>query len=324
MPADGMTHSIVNDRMITRAREHLVLSDEVASALDEQQPVVALESTIITHGMSYPENVESAQTSEREIRQAGAVPATVAIIGGRIRVGLASSEIEYMGAHPEIRKASRRDLAMILSQGLDGATTVATTMIGASLAGIPVFATGGIGGAHRHAERTFDISADLLELARTPVAVVCAGAKSILDIGLTLEILETHGVPVIGYRTEAFPAFYLRESGFGVDYGCESAEEIARAMSLKWSMGLDGGMVIANPIPEEWEMDRDLITGSIERAVAEAEERKIRGKEVTPFVLARLHEVTEGKSLASNKQLVYNNARVAAQTAIAYAREKAR
>lgn len=324
MPADGITHNPVNDRMTARARERIVLSDEVATALDQHRPVVALESTIITHGMSYPENVESAQTSEKVIREAGATPATVAIIGGKIRVGLADSEIEYMGAHPEIPKASRRDLAMILAQDLDGATTVATTMIGASLAGIPVFATGGIGGAHRHAERTFDISADLLELARTPVAVVCAGAKSILDIGLTLEILETHGVPVIGYRTDAFPAFYLRDSGFGVDYGCESVESIARAMSLKWALGLGGGMVIANPIPEEWEMDRELITGSIEQAVAEAEAQYIRGKEVTPFVLARLHEVTGGKSLASNKQLVYNNARVAAETAIAYAREKAR
>lgn len=309
------------DRMPDRAREHLLLSEEVADARGDGRPIVALESTIITHGMPYPENVESAQTCERTIREAGAVPATIAIIGGTIRVGLTGEQIVYMGEHPETRKASRRDLPMILAQRLDGATTVATTMLAASLAGIAVFATGGIGGVHRHAERTFDISADLIELARTSVAVVCAGAKSILDIGLTLEVLETHGVPVIGYRTDAFPAFYLRDSGFGVDDRVDDVAIIARAMHVKWTLGLGGGMVIANPIPEEWEMEREFITGSIESAVAGAEERGIRGKDVTPFVLARLSEVTGGKSLASNKQLVYNNARVAAETASAYARE---
>ena len=299
---------------------YLNVSEEVRTAIHEGSAVVALESTIITHGMSYPENVESARTSERIIREAGAIPATIGIRSGEIRVGLTDDEIEYFGGHPEIRKASRRDLAMMLSRGMDGATTVATTMLGASLAGIRVFATGGIGGAHRHAQQSFDVSADLSELSRTPVAVVCAGAKSILDIGLTLEVLETYGVPVIGYGTDAFPAFYLRESGFGVDDRADDPETVAGAMHAAWRLGLESGMVVANPIPSEYEMDPRLINESIEKAVAEAEERRIRGKDVTPFVLARLHEVTGGKSLSANKELVYNNARVAAKVATAYAR----
>lgn len=299
---------------------YLDVSEEVRSAIHEGRAVVALESTIITHGMSYPENVESARTSERVIRESGAVPATIGIRSGKIRVGLSDDEIEYFGGHPEIRKASRRDLAMMLSRGMDGATTVATTMLGASLAGIRVFATGGIGGAHRHAQHSFDVSADLSELSRTPVAVVCAGAKSILDIGLTLEILETYGVPVIGYRTNSFPAFYLRDSGFGVDDRADDAATVAGAMHAAWRLGLEGGMVVANPIPSEYEMDPELINGRIEEAVGEAEKRRIRGKDVTPFVLARLHEVTGGKSLVANKELVYNNARVAAEVATAYAK----
>ncbi|MDW7671405.1 MAG: pseudouridine-5'-phosphate glycosidase [Bacillota bacterium] len=292
---------------------------EVQTALMEGKPVVALESTIITHGMSYPENIESAMTSERMIRQEGAVPATIAVIKGKIKVGLKTDELEYMGKESSIRKASRRDLPMILARGLDGATTVATTMIGAHLAGIHFFATGGIGGVHRGASESFDISADLMELAQTPVAVVCAGAKSILDIGLTLEVLETHGVPVVGYQTDAFPGFYIRDSGFGVDDRADDLMEIARALELKWTLKQMGGMVIANPIPKEFEMDPDLIGKSIDEAVAEADRQGVRGKALTPFILSRLHRVTEGKSLAANKQLVYSNARVAAQLAGAYA-----
>jgi len=300
-------------------KELLDISPEVKEALDKGQPVVALESTIITHGMSYPENIESAKTSEAMIRQEGAVPATVAIIKGRIKIGLEPDELEYMGKNSSIRKASRRDLPMILARGIDGATTVATTMIGAHLAGIHFFATGGIGGVHRGAQDTFDVSADLMELAQTPVAVVCAGAKSILDIGLTLEVLETHGVPVVGYKTDTFPGFYVRDSGFGVDDRADELAVIAKALDIKWSLGLKGGMVVANPIPETYEMDPKLISESIDEAVAEAEKQGVRGKAITPFILAHLHRETEGKSLAANKELVYNNARVAAQLAVVYA-----
>lgn len=297
----------------------LDISPEVKTALEEGKPVVALESTIITHGMSYPENIESARTSEAMIRQEGAVPATVAVMKGRIKVGLDPDELEYMGKNSAIRKASRRDLPMILARGIDGATTVATTMIGAHLAGIHFFATGGIGGVHRGAQETFDVSADLMELAHTPVAVVCAGAKSILDIGLTLEVLETHGVPVVGYKTDAFPGFYVRDSGYGVDDRVDDLATVAKALAIKWSMGLRGGMVVANPIPETYEMDPKLIGESIDEAVAEAEKQGVRGKAITPFILARLHKETAGKSLSANKELVYHNARVAAQLAGAYA-----
>jgi pseudouridine-5'-phosphate glycosidase len=302
-------------------QERVCAASEVREALDAGRAVVALESTIISHGMPYPENVESARTCERIIREEGAVPATVAVIGGIIRVGLSEEDLEHMGRGSSIRKVSRRDLPMTLAKELDGATTVATTMIGASLAGVRVFATGGIGGAHRGASQTFDVSADLTELARTPVAVVCAGAKSILDIGLTLEVLETYGVPVVGYRTDAFPAFYVRESGFRVDERADDLREIAIALRLKWSLGLEGGMVVANPIPEEDEMDPALIARSIDEAVKAAEVRGIRGKEITPFILAYLHKATGGSSLHANKQLVYHNARVAAQLAVAYAEE---
>ncbi len=309
----------MNERSILK--ERVRIAPEVREALAGGRAVVALESTIISHGMPYPENVESARTCERIIRDEGAVPATVAVIGGIIRVGLGEEELEHMGRGGSIRKVSRRDLPMTLAKGLDGATTVATTMIGASLAGVRVFATGGIGGAHRGAPQTFDVSADLTELASTPVAVVCAGAKSILDIGLTLEVLETYGVPVVGYRTDAFPAFYVRNSGFRVDERADDLREIARALRLKWSLGLEGGMVVANPIPEEDEMDPVLIARSIDEAVEAATARGVRGKEITPFILAYLHKATGGSSLHANKQLVYNNARVAAQLAVAYAEE---
>lgn len=295
---------------------YLDISPEVKEAIDNDRPVVALESTIISHGMSYPENVESAKRCEEEIRNAGGVPATIAIIGGRMKVGLSDEELNYFGkTGQKILKASRRDIPMILAKKLDGATTVATTMMIAELAGIKVFATGGIGGVHRNAQETFDISADLMELANTSVAVVCAGAKSILDIGLTLEYLETHGVPVIGYQTDDFPAFYTRSSGFPVDYNGESSEVIAEAFKVKEHLNLDGGMVIANPIPEEYALDESYINNAINKAVAEAEAKGIRGKKITPFLLSAILDITAGKSLYANKQLVYNNARVATMIA---------
>lgn len=292
---------------------YIDISPEVKKAMDEGKPIVALESTIISHGMSYPENIISAKTSEKIVREEGCTPATLAIINGRIKVGLTEDELNYMGEHKGVAKASRRDIASIIAKGLDGATTVASTMLIADLVGIRVFATGGIGGVHRHAQNTFDISADLMELANTNVAVVCAGAKSILDIGLTLEYLETQGVPVIGYQTEDFPNFYTRKSGFNVDYRMDSELEIAKALKIKWDLGLKGGMVIANPIPKEYEMDNDLITETIDRAIEEAESKGIRGKKITPFLLARIHAITEGKSLEANKKLVYNNVKVASK-----------
>ena len=300
--------------------KYVAMTTEITLALEANMPVVALESTIISHGMPYPQNIESARTSERVIREEGAIPATIAIIGGKIKIGLDDDELDYFGKTKGIVKASRRDMAMILARKMDGATTVATTMLCANLAGIKVFATGGIGGVHRFAQETFDISADLMELANTEVAVVCAGAKSILDIGLTLEYLETQGVPVIGYQTSDFPAFYTRKSGFAVDYRSDSYEEIALALKSKWELGLKGGMVIANPIPEEFEMDPDYINEAIDRIVAMAFEKGIKGKEMTPFILSNLHELTGNKSLYANKELVYANARVAANIAIELAK----
>ena len=283
--------------------------------------MVALESTIISHGMPYPQNVETALQVEKIIRENGAVPATIAIIGGRLKAGLTPEEIEYFGKKGQaIAKASRRDLAVLCARGQDGATTVTTTMIIAHMAGISMFATGGIGGVHRGAETTMDISADLEELARTPVMVVCAGAKSILDLGLTLEYLETHGVPVIGYGTEELPAFYTRTSGFPVDYRVDTPEELAAAFRAQNDMALGGGMLVTNPIPEAYSMDPAVINGAIDQAVTECREKGIHGKGITPFLLARVAELTGGDSLASNIQLVYNNARVAAQTAAAYCR----
>ena len=297
----------------------LDISPEVKAALDAGKPVVALESTIISHGMPYPQNVETALNVEQIIRDAGAVRATIAIIGGRLKAGLTREEIEYVGKNgANVTKASRRDLPVLVARGADGATTVTTTMIIAHMAGIKVFATGGIGGVHRGAETTMDISADLEELGQTPVMVVCAGAKSILDIGLTLEYLETKGVPVIGFGTEELPAFYTRRSGFGVDYRIDTPEELAAAFAAQREMGLSAGMLVANPIPEEYSMDETVINAAIAKAIAECEALGIHGKATTPFLLAKVKELTGGDSLDSNIQLVYNNARLAAKTAVEY------
>ena len=298
--------------------KYLDVAPEVREALAAGKPVVALESTIISHGMPYPQNVETALNVERIVRENGAVPATIAILGGRLKAGLSKDEIEYLGkTGTAVTKVSRRDLPVVVSRGMDGATTVATTMIIAAMAGIRVFATGGIGGVHRGAETTMDISADLEELAMTPVMVVCAGAKSILDLGLTLEYLETKGVPVIGYQTEELPAFYTRTSGFKVDYRLDTPEELAEAFHVKGEMGLAGGMLVTNPIPEKYSMDPNEINGVIARAVEEARSLGIHGKETTPFLLAKIKDITGGNSLAANIQLVYNNAALAAKTAAA-------
>lgn len=297
-------------------KKYLDINPEVKEALEIGRPVVALESTIISHGMPYPKNVETALKVEKIIRDNGAVPATIAILNGKLKVGLTKEEIEYLGKASNVIKTSRRDIPFIVAKKSDGATTVASTMIIASLAGIKVFATGGIGGVHRGATETFDISADLEELAQTNVAVVCAGAKSILDIGLTLEYLETHGVPVVGYKTEEMPAFYTRRSGFKVDYMLDSPEEIALSLKAKWDLGLKGGMVVANPIEEQYQMDYDTITQAIEKALKEADENGIKGKESTPFLLSRVKEITGGDSLEANIMLVYNNALLGAKIAV--------
>ena len=296
--------------------KYLDISPEVKKALDEGRPVVALESTIISHGMPYPRNVETALLVEQTIRDCGATPATIAVIGGRLKAGLSRDEIEYLGKTGRgVAKASRRDLPALVARGADGATTVTTTMIIAHMAGIKIFATGGIGGVHRGAEVTMDISADLEELAQTPVMVVCAGAKSILDLGLTLEYLETHGVPVIGYGTDELPAFYTRKSGFGVDYRVDSPAELAAMFRAQRDLGYKGGMLVTNPIPEEYSMDKAVIDKAIDEALAQAKVQGIHGKETTPFLLAKVVELTGGDSLDSNIQLVLNNARVAARTA---------
>mgnify|MGYP000469372148 CR=1 FL=1 len=296
--------------------KYLDISPEVQQALADGKPVVALESTIISHGMPYPKNVETAMLVEKTIRDNGAVPATIAIIGGRLKAGLSPEEIEYLGkSGRKVAKVSRRDLAAIVASGADGATTVTTTMIIAHMAGIKVFATGGIGGVHRGAETTMDISADLEELAGTPVMVVCAGAKSILDLGLTLEYLETKGVPVIGYGTDELPAFYTRSSGFGVDYRVDTPAQLAAMFKAQQELGMKGGMLVTNPIPEQYAMDKAVIDAAIEQAVAESKEQGIHGKETTPFLLARVVELTGGDSLESNIQLVLNNAIVASKTA---------
>ena len=301
--------------------KYLDISPEVKAALEAGKPVVALESTIISHGMPYPKNVETALLVEQTLRDNGAVPATIAVIGGRLKAGLSKEEIEYLGKTGRgVGKASRRDLPALVARGADGATTVTTTMIIAHMAGIQVFATGGIGGVHRGAETTMDISADLEELAQTPVMVVCAGAKSILDLGLTLEYLETKGVPVIGYGTEELPAFYTRKSGFGVDYRVDSPEELAAMFAAQRDLGFKGGMLVTNPIPEEYAMPKDVIDAAIEQALRECKEQGVHGKETTPFLLARVVELTGGDSLESNIQLVLNNARVAARTAAALAK----
>ena len=296
--------------------EYLDISPEVKAALEAGKPVVALESTIISHGMPYPQNVQTALRVEQTIRENGAVPATIAVIGGKLKAGCTPEEIDYLGKKGlEVTKASRRDLPVLIARKADGATTVTTTMIIAAMAGIRVFATGGIGGVHRGAQQTFDISADLEELAQTPVMVICAGAKSILDLGLTLEYLETKGVPVIGYQTDELPAFYTRHSGFGVDYRIDTPEELAAVFKAKMACGLKGGMLVTNPIPEEFSMPKEVIDRAIEQALREMETAGIHGKQCTPFLLAKVKDLTGGDSLASNIQLVLNNARLAAQTA---------
>lgn len=298
--------------------KYLSISPEVQAALNAGKPVVALESTIISHGMPYPQNVETALRVEQTIRDNGAVPATIAIIGGQLKAGCTPEEIEYLGKKGQaVIKASRRDLPVLVARKEDGATTVTTTMIIAAMAGIKIFATGGIGGVHRGAQQTFDISADLEELAQTPVMVICAGAKSILDLGLTLEYLETKGVPVIGYQTEELPAFYTRHSGFKVDYCIDTPQELAAAFKAKIDCGLKGGMLVTNPIPEQYSMPKDVIDAAIEKALQEMDAAGIHGKQCTPFLLAKVKDLTGGDSLAANIQLVLNNARLAAQTAVA-------
>ena len=299
--------------------QYLDVNPEVAQAIAQGRPVVALESTIISHGMPYPQNVETALAVEKIIREAGAVPATIAILGGRLKAGLTAEEIEYLGKQGQkVTKASRRDLSALVARGADGATTVTTTMMIAHMAGIKIFATGGIGGVHRGAETTMDISADLEELGQTDVMVVCAGAKAILDLPLTLEYLETHGVPVLGYQTDELPAFYTRTSGLSVDYRVDTPQELAQILKTHHQLGLKGGILVTNPIPAEYSMDAAEINAVIDQAIAEANQLGIHGKETTPFLLAKVKEITGGDSLQANIRLVFNNARLAAQTAVAY------
>jgi pseudouridylate synthase len=298
--------------------QYIELSEEVRIAKEQGQPIVALESTIISHGMPYPQNVQTAREVEQIIRDNGAVPATIAIVDGKIKIGLSDEELEMFGKSSDVAKASRRDLAYLIATKKLGATTVAATMICAEAAGIHIFVTGGIGGAHRGAENTMDISADLEELGQTNVAVICAGAKSILDLGLTMEYLETKGVPVIGYQTDVLPAFYTRKSEFEVNVRADDVETIASTLKVKWDLNLKGGAVIANPIPEEFAMDEKVITNVIESALKEAEEKHISGKNVTPFLLGKVKELTEGKSLDANIALVKNNAVVGAKIAVSF------
>ena len=296
--------------------KYLEISEEVKNALKNNKPVIALESTIISHGMPYPQNAETALKVESIVRENGGIPATIAIIGGKLKVGLSPQEIELLGKEGEkVIKVSRRDIPYIIANKLNGATTVASTMIIANMAGIKIFATGGIGGVHRGAEHTMDISADLQELANTNVAVICAGAKSILDLGLTLEYLETNGVPVLGYKTKELPAFYTRNSGFNLDYAIDTPKEFAEILHAKWELGLKGGAVIANPIPEEYSMDNTIISKVIEEAVEEAEKLGIKGKASTPFLLDKIQKLTSGSSLKANIELVFNNTKLATEIA---------
>jgi pseudouridylate synthase len=301
-------------------KNHLELDPSVAAAIADGKPVVALESTIISHGMPYPQNVETALMVEQKVRDNGATPATIAVINGKMKAGLSIDDIELLGKQAlNVRKVSRRDLPMTLSRGENGATTVASTMIIANYAGIRIFATGGIGGVHRGAGATFDISADLQELARTNVAVVCAGAKSILDIGLTLEYLETHGVPVVGFQTQDFPAFFTRKSGFPVDYTVNSESELAKMLQIKWAIApLSGGVIVANPVPQAFEADAKMIEKAIKKALEYANEQGIKGKAITPFLLAEIERRTEGASLRTNIQLILNNAALAGRLAVAF------
>ena len=301
--------------------DYLDIHPDVEKAIKNKEPVVALESTIISHGMPYPKNVETALMVEDTVRSNKAVPATIAIINGRLKVGLTNEEIEFLATNEEVKKVSRRDLPITVAQKLSGSTTVASTMIIANLAKISVFATGGIGGVHRGAENTLDISADLEELANTNVCVVCAGAKAILDIGLTLEYLETKGVPVIGYKTSELPAFYSSESGFDVDYKIDSALEIAEILKTKWSLSIDGGVLVTNPIPVAFELESSIMNEAINEAIIEANNDNISGKEITPYLLSKVNELTEGKSLDANIKLIQNNANLASKIALHYSNQ---
>lgn len=301
--------------------DYLDIHPDVEKAIKNKEPVVALESTIISHGMPYPKNVETALMVEDTVRSNKAVPATIAIINGRLKVGLTNEEIEFLATNEEVKKVSRRDLPITVAQKLSGSTTVASTMIIASLSKIAVFATGGIGGVHRGAENTLDISADLEELANTNVCVVCAGAKAILDIGLTLEYLETKGVPVIGYKTSELPAFYSSESGFDVDYKIDSALEIAEILKTKWSLSIDGGVLVTNPIPVAFELESSIMNEAINEAIIEANNENITGKEITPYLLSKVNELTEGKSLDANIKLIQNNANLASKIALHYSNQ---
>ena len=300
--------------------DYLDIHPDVENAIKNNEPVVALESTIISHGMPYPKNVETALMVEETVRLNKAVPATIAIINGKLKVGLTNDEIEYLATNEEVKKVSRRDLPITVAQKLSGSTTVASTMIIASLAKIAIFATGGIGGVHRGAENTMDISADLEELANTNVCVVCAGAKAILDLGLTLEYLETKGVPVIGYKTSELPAFYSSESGFDVDYKIDSAQEIAEILKTKWNLSLDGGVLVTNPIPVAFELETGVMNDAINQAIIEADNNKISGKKITPYLLSKVNEITQGKSLEANIKLIQNNADLAAKIALHYSK----
>lgn len=299
-------------------KQYIALSEEVIAAQEQGKPIVALESTIISHGMPYPQNVKTAREVEQIIRDHGAVPATIAILDGKIKIGLADEELEMFGSSSDVAKASRRDLAYLLATKKKGATTVAATMICADLAGIKIFVTGGVGGVHRGAETSMDISADLEELAQTDVAVICAGVKSILDLGLTMEYLETKGVPVMGYQTDVLPSFYTRTSEFPVNFRVDDVETIATTLKTKWDLHIKGGAIIANPIPEEHAMDEKTINDAIEAALKEADDQHVSGKNVTPFLLGKVKELTGGKSLESNIELVKNNAVLGAKIAVTF------
>ena len=301
--------------------DYLDIHPDVENALKNNLPIVALESTIISHGMPYPKNIETALMVEETVRSNNAVPATIAIIKGRLKIGLTKEEIEFLATNDEIKKISRRDLAIAISQKLSGSTTVASTMIIANLAKIAVFATGGIGGVHRGAETSLDISADLDELSRTSVCVVCAGVKSILDIGLTLEYLETKGVPVIGYKTSEMPAFYSTKSGFNVDYRIDAAADIADILKTKWDLSINGGVLVTNPIPVAAELASSVMNNAINQAIIEADNEKITGKKITPYLLSKVNEITKGKSLDANIKLIKNNADLAAKIAVHFAQK---
>ena len=303
-----------------KLNDFIDIHPEVENAIENKEPIVALESTIISHGMPYPKNVETAFMVEETVRSNKAIPATIAIINGRLKVGLTNKEIEFLATNEEVKKVSRRDLPITIAQKLSGSTTVASTMIIASLARIAIFATGGIGGVHRGAENSMDISADLEELAKTNVCVVCAGPKAILDIGLTLQYLETKGVPVIGYKTSELPAFYSSESGFDVDYKIDSALEIAEILKTKWNLLIDGGVLVANPIPIAFELETSVMDEAIRQAIIDADNENITGKEITPYLLSKVNEITQGKSLDANIKLIQNNAALAAKIALHYSK----